>query len=348
MDVARLPALYTEKIPLLHLAPGQYLALAQKAAEQLHWLTVAINSTTIICHTPGSEQSAGEIVAIAIEGRNAIISSKPANEYFADTEAHARNAQLFRQSISRVIEEADKNHRNLHPMHREKYGALIPSKSYLVTPLLVYANTLVFAAMLLGGLSFLHPSAQSLFEWGGNFRQAVTAGEWWRLLTYMFLHGGAMHLLANTFALLYIGMFLEPLMGRFRFAAAYLFTGVCAGLLSITMHSFSVGVGASGAIFGMYGVFLSMLTTTHIQKTLRKTMLRSILFFVVFNLMSGLQGNTDNAAHIGGLLSGIAIGYVYYPGIAKHSPISRQLVTTGIIAAVTLLLSVVTIAYLKG
>jgi rhomboid protease GluP len=174
--------------------------------------------------------------------------------------------------------------------------------------------------------------------WGGNFRPAVAGGEWWRLITYMFLHGVAMHLLMNTFALLYIGMYLEPLMGRLRFASAYLLTGICAGLLSIVMHRFSVGVGASGAIFGMYGVFLSMLTTSHIQKTLRKTMLRSILFFVVLNLLYGLQGNTDNAAHIGGLLSGLAIGYAYYPGINKRANTKKQLVTTAVMVVASVLL----------
>jgi rhomboid protease GluP len=57
-------------------------------------------------------------------------------------------------------------------------------------------------------------------------------------------------------------------------------------------------------------------------------MLRSILFFIVFNLMMGLQGNTDNAAHIGGLLAGIIIGYIYYPGISRRAPMARQVVTT--------------------
>jgi rhomboid protease GluP len=126
-----------------------------------------------------------------------------------------------------------------------------------------------------------------------------------------------MHLIMNTFALLYIGMFLEPLIGKYRFLAAYILTGICAGLMSITMHPASVGVGASGAIFGMYGVFLSLLTTNYIQKSLRKTMLRSILFFVLLNLLYGLEGNTDNAAHIGGLLSGIIIGLLYRRGVVK-------------------------------
>ena len=345
METAYLPEYYAEDISLSQIRPAHFLAAVQKAAVRLHWITVSLNDDTIICHTPGSGSSGGGIIKITVKGRKATLYSRLVNEYDDET-AIRKNAELFKEAIAHVIDEHHKADRNLHPMHREKYGALVPSRSYLATPLLVYSNVLVFIAMVLAGLSPLHPLAQSLLRWGGNYRPAVLAGEWWRLLTYMFVHGGAMHLFMNMFALLYIGMFLEPLMGKFRFASAYLLTGVCAGLMSITFHPSGVGVGASGAIFGMYGVFLSMLTTSHLQKTLRKTLLRSILFFIVFNLMTGLQGNTDNAAHIGGLLSGIITGYAYYPGIAKHSLAGKQLATTLILAAAVLLLVCFVLPYL--
>ena len=79
---------------------------------------------------------------------------------------------------------------------------------------------------------------------------------------------GESTLLMNMYALLYIGMLLEPLLGRFRFTAAYLLSGICSSLMSITIHEYSVCVGASGAIFGLFGVFLVMLTTKHIAKPL--------------------------------------------------------------------------------
>lgn len=335
---------YIEDIPLHSLRPAEYLAIAQKAGAQLHWFAIGLTENTIRWQTPGDDYSGGEIVTITIGQKNATIHSRSANGYYWNEEQNKQNAARFGMAMAALTEAQEKTNRNLHPMHREKYGALLPSKSYLITPVIVYSNVLVFIAMVLSGISPLHPTTQSLFQWGGNFRPAVAGGEWWRLVTYIFLHGGAMHLLMNTFALLYIGMFLEPLMGRFRFASAYLLTGVCAGLMSIGVHGFSVGVGASGAIFGMYGVFLSMLTTSHIQKTLRKTMLRSILFFVVLNLLYGLQGNTDNAAHIGGLLSGIIVGYVYYPGINSRASINGQLATTALLTAAVILLTTFTLA----
>lgn len=347
MEAAARPEHYSEEIPLQHITPAQYLAAAQRAALHLRWLTAALDAHTVICRTPTLDYTTGEIITIAASGKTAIINCKSANEYYWDESAGRANIELFKKVIAKVIEEQEKADRNMLPVNREKYGALVPSKSYLVTPLIVYSIALVYIAMVLAGLSPLHPTAQSLFEWGGNLRGAVVAGQWWRLLTSVFLHGGAMHLLGNTFALLYIGMYLEPLLGKFRYISAYVLTGVCAGLLSIVMHPASVGVGASGAIFGMYGVFLSMLTTSHIKKTLRTTMLRSMLFFVVYNLMMGLQGNTDNAAHIGGLISGFIIGYIFYPGVAKHHTVKKQLLTTAAIALCVAFITTGIVYYFK-
>ncbi len=325
---------YVEEVQVYDLEPVQYLAIAQPAVAQLHWTLLSLNENSLQCHTPVTDFVHGEVITITVERNMATFRCRPINDYCQDEAQSSINAVRYKQAMAIMHEAQEKANRNMHPMHREKYGAIFPSKSYIVTPLLVYANVLVYLAMIIAGISPLTPNSQSLFEWGGNFRAAVTAGEWWRLLSYMFLHAGALHILMNTFALLYIGMFLEPLMGRFRFASAYVLTGVCAGLMSIVMHANSVGVGASGAIFGLYGIFLSVLTTSHIERTMRKTMIRSILFFVVYNLMAGLQGNIDNAAHIGGLISGFVMGYVYYPGIAAKATIGKQVVTTAIIAIV--------------
>ena len=323
---------------MMHGVPrGKYLALAQKVVARLNWIPVSVDEGSLICYTSGDDYYNGEAITIRVGEKAARYISRPLHEYYGgDPRA---NAKLFSAEMGKAVAAYEKAERNLHPVHREKYGALIPSKSYLVTPLIFYVNVLVFIAMVVAGLSPLHPTARELYDWGGNLRPAVESGEWWRLVTYIFLHGGAMHLLMNSFALLYIGMFLEPLMGRFRFFSAYMLTGVCAGLMSLSIHTQSVGVGASGAIFGMYGVFLSMLTTSHIQKTLRKTMLRSILFFVVLNLLYGMQGNTDNAAHIGGLLSGILAGYAFYPGIKAKSTMGKQAAVATALTLGTVLLT---------
>jgi rhomboid protease GluP len=152
----------------------------------------------------------------------------------------------------------------------------------------------------------------------------------------------------NMFALAYIGMFLEPILGKFRFLTAYLLTGVCSGLMSIYIHSYTVGVGASGAIFGMYGVFLSTLTTSYIEKTARKTMLRSILFFVLYNLLAGAEGNVDNAAHIGGLISGIVVGYAFYPGVVKKHHLFWQVLVSVVLGFMVFNITVTTLKVLPN
>jgi rhomboid protease GluP len=133
------------------------------------------------------------------------------------------------------------------------------------------------------------------------------------------------------YALLYIGLLLEPHLGKTRFAAAYLLTGIIASLTSLWWHSLTVSAGASGAIFGMYGVFLAMLTTNLIEKTARKALLASIAIFVVYNLVYGLKGGIDNAAHIGGLTSGLVIGYAFIPSLKKPEQNGLKFGTVGLL-----------------
>jgi rhomboid protease GluP len=174
--------------------------------------------------------------------------------------------------------------------------------------------------------------------WGANFRPVTLAGGEWRLLTNVFLHIGIIHLLFNMYALLYIGLLLEPHLGRLRFAAAYLLTGIAASTASLYWHDMTVSAGASGAIFGMYGVFLAMLTTNFIEKSARKALLTSIAVFVGYNLMNGLKGGIDNAAHIGGLVSGLVIGYVYYPGLKNPERTDMKFGSIAALSVVILLL----------
>jgi rhomboid protease GluP len=171
--------------------------------------------------------------------------------------------------------------------------------------------------MIISGVSILLPDNASLLAWGANLRPLTLNGQWWRLITNCFVHAGILHLLLNMYALLYIGILLEPRLGSQRFFAAYILSGIAASVNSLWWHEFTVSVGASGAVFGLYGVFLAMLTTNLIEKNARKALLASIGVFVFYNLANGLKDGIDNAAHIGGLICGLIIGYAYYPGLKK-------------------------------
>jgi len=334
---------HSEELSLGYLSPEQYFNATIKAVENLRWQLVSADNYTVVCHTPGGDPSFGESVSISILETHAVFHSRSVNEYYWTDNQNIINAQLFKNELEAVIEKNKQVERNLKPINRAKLGALVPSKAYTITPILIYLNVLIFLIMVASGVAPVNPTTDSLLAWGANFRPLTMNGQWWRLFTYMFLHAGILHLLMNTYALLYIGMFLEPLVGKFRFASAYIITGICAGLLSVTMHPVTVAVGASGAIFGMYGLFFSMLTTTYIEKTARNTLLKSILFFIVLNLMNGMKENIDNAAHIGGLVSGVIIGYIYYPGLQRADRIKKQMGLNALIAAAVILLSVLTL-----
>jgi len=98
--------------------------------------------------------------------------------------------------------------------------------------------------------------SQDLLDIGANYRPLVLEGQWWRLLTNIFLHGGIPHLAYNMIALLIIGGFLERLIGSVKLGIVYLITGVFASLCSIWWHDATVSVGASGAILGLAGFYV--------------------------------------------------------------------------------------------
>jgi rhomboid protease GluP len=224
----------------------------------------------------------------------------------------------------------------------------LPRQGYAVTPILVYANLLVFLLMALSGVNVFLPSGEDLLNWGANFKPITAAGQGWRLLTCCFVHIGVLHLLMNLYALVYIGALLEPLLGTVRFLAGYVLTGIAASLTSFYWHDATVSAGASGAIFGLYGIFLALLTTDLIEKETRKPLLSSVVVFVGFNLLNGLKGGIDNAAHLGGLVSGLLIGYAYQPSLRDDENRSVPYARLGGLSLVVLALSYAALSQYNG
>jgi rhomboid protease GluP len=127
----------------------------------------------------------------------------------------------------------------------------------------------------------------------------------------MFLHSGFVHLLMNMWILLRIGPFTERLFGRVSFLVLYLFAGIGGDLASLAWHPASVAVGASGAIFGLYGgLFAFLLRHSNAVPPQRVgPLVKSGAIFVVANLMSGLATiNVDVSAHVGGFVAGLLLG----------------------------------------
>lgn len=189
---------------------------------------------------------------------------------------------------------------------------LIPQGDHFATSLIIDLNLLVFILMLFAGVDIISPNGKELFKWGANLRPATAGGEWWRLFTSMFVHSGIIHLFSNISGLVLAGIFIEPIFGRKKYFIIYIISGLFGSLASIIWHEASISVGASGAIFGLYGSILGLLITNAILKTGKKYILSMIGLFVGINLLWGLTGGIDNAAHIGGLVSGAITGLIIY------------------------------------
>jgi rhomboid protease GluP len=190
---------------------------------------------------------------------------------------------------------------------------LWPRAGYFTTPLLLLANLLVFLLMGLTGINLLSPAGADLIAWGSNYSPLVLAQPW-RLFTSMFLHGGTAHLLLNLSALLLLGVLAEAKVGRWPWLLIYLLSGVGGSLTSWWWHTGGINsVGASGAIFGLYGLLLALLLVrTHFTtRQERAGIIGLLLYFALGSLVGGLQGSAvDNAAHLGGLLTGFGAGIV--------------------------------------
>jgi membrane associated rhomboid family serine protease/Flp pilus assembly protein TadD len=193
------------------------------------------------------------------------------------------------------------------------------SSAPTVTQILLGINVAVFLGMALSGISITDPTTQDLLRWGANSAGLTLSGDWWRLVTNVFLHIGIIHIALNMWCLWSLGTVCESLYGSWTFAAVYLISGVSGSLVSIAYHPHVVSAGASGAIFGIAGALISSYYFGEFS-TSRSAMagsLRSVLVFAGYNLFFGaISGVTDNAAHVGGLAGGLILGSL----IAKVAP----------------------------
>jgi len=169
-------------------------------------------------------------------------------------------------------------------------------------------NILFFLATILSGGFTL----SNLLRWGAKFGPLVAHGEWQRLLICIFLHGNIWHLFFNLYALYYLGRMAEEIYGYRKFFGIYIISGVSSSILSYLLNYSQVGVGASGAIFGLAGAIFASGLKYH--NTSLHQIGMSLLPFIVINLLIGaLSPAIDNAAHLGGVLSGMLLGWVISP-----------------------------------
>jgi rhomboid protease GluP len=181
------------------------------------------------------------------------------------------------------------------------------SRRPLFTYIFLGANIAIFLLMALAGGS---TNESTLMAFGVKSNPEIARGEWWRFITPIFIHIGMLHLFFNSYALWIVGPQVEKLYGAARFVILYVLTGVAGVYASYFYHPQSVSAGASGAIFGLFGVLLvfGVRYRNSIPPFFKRAVGTGVLPVIVINLIIGFTiPAIDNSAHLGGLLAGAAL-----------------------------------------
>lgn len=173
-------------------------------------------------------------------------------------------------------------------------------------PIITYA--IMAICIFIFGLMYIlgngSESTKTLLAFGANYGPLVTAGEYYRIFTCMFLHIGIIHLLCNMYALYIVGKEVENLFGKLKYLIIFIISGLCGSILSLAFNYNTISAGASGAIFGLLGALLyfGYYYRTYLGANLKK----SVIEVILLNLFIGFMiPGISNSAHIGGLVGGI-------------------------------------------
>jgi rhomboid protease GluP len=215
------------------------------------------------------------------------------------------------------------------------------SSSFLITTGLIALNAMVFLVMVLRGVSPFAPSPQQAIAFGADYGPLTLNGEWWRLVTSMFVHFGVVHIGLNMWCLWNLGRAAEQMMGRASYLLAYFVSGIFSSVASVYWHPMGASAGASGAVFGLAGALVSYVylkkTPSHLK--INSKMLGSLGTFIAYNLAFGALPGISNAAHIGGLVMGLLVGATL-PAAGASEPVRRtRLSLVSVFSAIVLVAS---------
>ena len=244
-----------------------------------------------------------------------------------------------------------------------------PSWAYApATCLLVGVNCLVYLAMVVRGVSATSPTLDQLMHWGAdNAGSVLVYGQWWRIVTAMFVHVGFLHIALNMWCLWNLSLLAEPLMGAAGVLAVYILTGAAGNLLSTFVNwwwyypdwakyhvpeVFPVGAGASGAIFGIAGALIVLLKSPRLPVPpleLRK-LRKMVIYFAAINLVLGFSisfGSSvigsgmriDNMAHLGGFTCGLLFAAPMLPRLGSPRELfaNRLRLSVGMVVGILVL-----------
>lgn len=198
-------------------------------------------------------------------------------------------------------------------MNKEDYVTFDPRipkyNPYLTKTLITFILTMYFIEIFYGALY----SEKGIIILGAKWNEGITNGEYWRFLTCTFLHGNLIHLFLNLAALHIFGQEVESIYGTFRFILIYLLTSWGAGLASY-IFSPGIAIGASGAVFGIIGALIVFFYRQREKVTGANYRFKTMYTLVIINILLGLAiPKIDNAAHLGGLITGLFLSWFIAP-----------------------------------
>lgn len=183
-------------------------------------------------------------------------------------------------------------------------GARVSGRAGVISMILIGLNLAAFVVTLATG-----GNDGRFFEDGAMWSYGVADGDYWRLLTSAFLHGGYLHIAFNMYALYLFGPFVERALGSWRFIAAYVTAAIVSSIFVYLLSDpRTLTIGASGAVFGLFGMALILLLRA-------KQDVRTLLLLLAINAFISLQGNISWQGHLGGFISGCVLGaaFAYAP-----------------------------------
>ena len=213
------------------------------------------------------------------------------------------------------------------------------SRSWSLAPVtitLVAIQVMVYLAMtLVGGPT----NSAVLVRFGALVPDLLRAGQWWRLITPVFVHIGFTHLLINSLTLYFLGLYIEQLFGHWRMVVIYFVSAIVGNLCSAYWLAGSLAAGASTAIFGLFGAFL-MLGESFRDNLAIRQLSRQFLILVLLNVGTDLLvPGIDLAGHIGGLVGGFLMAYVVgAPKLGPVAPAKRWLSATMLVVGILVLI----------
>ena len=184
-------------------------------------------------------------------------------------------------------------------------------KTNIITYGIIAINIIIYIMTAIFSRNLFDMNPLVLLAFGAKYGPLIQNGEYYRLLTCAFLHGGIMHIACNMYSLFIIGQQINDIYGKVNYIIIYLFSAITSSLMSYIMNPNTLSIGASGAIFGLMGALLAFAIIEH--KRINKNAIRGILQVLAINLFIGLTlSNIDNYGHIGGLIGGIVLGSISY------------------------------------